>query len=250
MGQCTRCGKKRFLLSFPKRYAIPELRAMVSHWPWHRVQVCPQCEPDFLEEFRNRVKLLAPQVAAEGGDVTAPVCLMCGTQDPKTEYFPAARWVDGSGAPVAGRFSVCGRCRGRLLVNGVISSAELQSVDAFERLLSAVPQVAEDLVRRDEGWSPLGREQPKDASAVQRMGAVGEAAAEAFSFWTARPDAMDDRAVRGAMLLPEGATAIPTHLRLQWKPRPEADAGGPMLDVYRMGKQYVLVRRDEGATSG
>lgn len=224
---------------------------MVSHWPWHRVEVCPACEPAFDAEFRRRLLLLAPQAVAQEADVSERVCLMCGTQDTAADALPSARWVDSSGGPVAGRFHVCGDCRGTILANSVVSAAELRSAADFRTLLAALPEVADDLVRRTEGWSLREGDGPAGASEVRRGLAFEAAADEAAAFWAAAPQAItaeSDGPQRGATLLPDTAGAIRTHLDLRW--RPGAPASGEVaaaaLGVYRSAEGYTLVRVAEG----
>ena len=207
MGRCSRCGRKRFLLGFPRRLDVPELRAMVSHWPWHRVQVCADCEPAFDAEFRRRLLLLAPQAVAQEADVTERVCLMCGTQDPAADHLPSGRWVDSSGVPVAGRFHVCGACRGTLLANSVVSAAELRSAADFRTLLAALPEVADDLVRRAEDWSLARGDGPAGASEVCRGMSLDEAADEAAAFWSAAPQNVYENRDMGVP--PMRPTAVP-----------------------------------------
>ena len=245
MGQCKQCGRRRFLRGFPRRLDLPEMRALVSHWPWHKVQVCPECRPAFDAEFRRRIALMGPQAMAEEGDVTAAVCLFCGTQEADAGYEPAARWVDAAGALLATRFMVCSACRGKILVNGIVSAGELRETKDFQTLLAALPEVTDDLVRRTEGWSPAAGPGPAGAKEVRRGLALDIAAVGVEQFWHGPPAIFEhDPAtpIRGAMLRPEKNNAIRTHLVLEWRTsqteRPEAVS----LSVYRMGNGFVLVR--------
>jgi hypothetical protein len=245
MGRCKRCGKKRFLLSFAKLLDVPELRAMVSHWPWHRVEVCPSCRPAFEDEFRRRVLLLAPGVMAQEGDVAERVCLLCGNQEAGAAYIPSARWTDAAGAPLAARFNVCGDCRGQVLANNIVSAAKLRAAEDFQKLLAQLPEVSDDLVRRSEGWSPGGGDGPAGSSGLQRRVLLQAAADEALKFWSAPPAVVAGARgtpARGAMMAPEKSGAIRTHLELRWQAR-----GGPSpmevaLGIYRLAEGFTLVR--------
>jgi hypothetical protein len=245
MGQCKQCGRRRFLRGFPRRLDLPEMRALVSHWPWHKVQVCPECRPAFDAEFRRRIALMGPQAVAEEGDVTTAVCLFCGTQEADAGYEPAARWVDAAGALLAMRFMVCGACRGKTIANGIVSAGELRETKDFQTLLAALPEVTDDLVRRTEGWSPAAGPGPDGAAEVRRGLDVIQAAVAADTFWQKPPGelaSLPGPPIRGAMLQPEKNNAIRTHLVLEWRTsqteRPEAVS----LSVYRMGSGFVLVR--------
>jgi hypothetical protein len=252
MGRCTRCGKGRFLRKFPERLAVPELRAMVSHWPWHRVEVCPACEPAFQREFSARLMLLAPEAVATNGDVTERVCLMCGRQDGQTAYRQSGRWVDVAGTPVAGRFHVCQACRGKIVANRVVSASELHSTADFRKLLALLPKVTDDLVQRTDGWRPSSGQGPAGSSMVRPGLSPESAASEAAAFWIAPPGDVAqaaDRPVRGAALRPDASGAIRTHLELQWR----SDLAGPAprgaaLRFYRAGDGYAIVRFDRPVT--
>lgn len=245
MGQCSRCGKKKFLGSFPRRLAVPELRAMVSHWPWHRLQVCPACQEGFDREFRTRLRLLAGDAVAQDGDVSEPVCLMCGNQDPGATYTASARWVDASGAPAATRFRVCQECRGKVLAGQIVSAAELRSAADFQKVLGGQGQVAEDLVQRTEGWSLGGGPGPAGSSQVERGLSPPAAANEAECFWTTAPEAIitaGGTIIRGATLKPDRSGSIRTHLELQWRGGPASSPTAMALRIYRTAAGYVLVR--------
>ncbi|MBN2584285.1 MAG: hypothetical protein JXL80_14590 [Planctomycetes bacterium] len=247
MGQCKRCGKKRFLLKFPLRLDIPEMRAMVSHWPWHHVQVCPDCQPAFDAEFRKRLLLLAPDAMAQDADITEPVCLLCGTQSPEAVYTPSARWVDPAAVPVLGKFSVCDDCRGKLLGGAVVSAAELQSGNDFRKLLPLLPEASAELVERNEGWRLADGPGPEGATEVLRELELEAAANTAALFWNTPPQAIaqaDEPPIRGAMLLPEGKTAIRTHLALKWHTGTPDSIRRAVMDVYRSGDQFTIVRHD------
>ena len=244
MGQCVRCNKKRLLLKFPQRLAVPELRAMVSHWPWHRVQVCPACQDDFDREFRTRLRLLAADAVAQEADVSESVCLMCGNQDPGATYAASARWVDASGAPAGTRFRICQECRGKVLAGQIVSAAELRSASDFQKVLGSLGQVAEDLVQRIEGWSLGGGPGPDGSSRVERGLSLEAAAAQADSFWTAPPEAVRAAAgpvLRGATLKPDRPGSIRTHLELQWRGGPPTAPIAVTLRIYRTAAGYVLV---------
>jgi len=223
---------------------------MVSHWPWHRVEVCPDCEPAFDAEFRRRLLLLAPQAVAQEADVTERVCLMCGTQDPAAAYLPSGRWVDASGVPVAGRFHVCGACCGAILASGIVSAAELRSAADVRTLLAALPEVTEDLVRRTEDWLLTRGDGPAGASEVCRGLSLDEAAGHAARFWAGIPLGIPrgGTAQRGATLLPEAVGAIRTHLDLRWRAGATAalcEKYQVALSVYRSAEGYVLVRLED-----
>lgn len=255
MGQCTRCQKKRFLRSFPERYDVPELRAMVSHWPWHRVQVCDECEPQFREEFSTRLRLLAPQAVAQSADVTARVCLMCGEQGEDVSYIDTGRWVDASGEAVAGRFKVCEHCAGSLMAGGIVSAAELTSTGDFRHVFERLPQVTDATIRQGEGWSLSGNDRPVGTIELHRDISLEAAGNLALGFWIEAPPQVRDAAeplVRGATIKPDDAGAIRTHLELCWQSRgdegtpPPADATTRVtLSVYRHGGGYTVVMRDE-----
>lgn len=245
MGRCSRCGRKRFLRSFPRRLDIPELRAMVSHWPWHRVQICPACEPAFQREFDERLALLAPQAVAAEGDVTQGVCLMCGNQDPDAKMLQSARWTDAAGAPVATRFHVCPGCHGRLLVNNIVSAAELASAADLRALLPRLPEVGAELIKRNEGWSLAEGPGPEGSQELERDLSLETAAQKAHQFWAAPPVAIaetDGTPVRGATLLPDAAGAIRTRLELQWRTGRTDTPVAVALAVYRTSRGYTLVR--------
>ena len=247
MGQCGRCGKKRFLLKFPQRLDMPELRAMVSHWPWHRVQVCPDCRGAFEAEFRQRLMLLAPDAMAEDGDVSEGVCLLCGNQSSQAVYTPSARWVDPSGAPVLGKFSVCDDCRGKLLLNHIVSAAELHSGGDFRKLLPLLPEVGQELVRQNESWSLGEGPGPEGSTEVLRDLELEAAANTAALFWTAAPTAIaraGEPPIRGAMMLPEGKMAIRTHLALRWYSGTPNSLRTAAMGVYRTAGGYAIVRYD------
>jgi len=243
MGQCRRCGKKRWLLAFPRRLDVPELRAMVSHWPWHRVEVCPSCAGAFQDEFRRRVALLAADALAQEGDVSERVCLLCGEQSAEAGYVPSARWVNPQGTPAGGRFFVCGACQGRLTANNVVSAAELGGVDDFRKLLVALSEASDDVVRSDEGWSLAGGAGPAGAKEVLRHLAAEDASRRCAEFWGRPPEGLGGAgAVRGAMMLPEKPGSIRTHLELRWKAGGGGAKAAVALGVYRVGEGYVVVR--------
>lgn len=247
MGQCKRCGKKRFLLKFAQRLDIPELRAMVSHWPWHRVQICPDCSGPFEAEFRKRLMLLAPDAMAESGDLSEQLCLLCGNQDSQSVYRPSARWVDPSGRPVLGKFSVCDDCRGKLLVNHVVSAGELQSGGDFRRLLPLLPEASAELVQQNEGWQLAEGRGPEGSTEVLRELELEAAANTAALFWTMAPAAIaraDEPPIRGAMTLPEGKTAIRTHLALRWHSGTPDSLRTAAMGIYRTASGYAIVRYD------
>ena len=219
---------------------------MVSHWPWHRIEVCPTCEPAFDAEFRRRLCLLAPEAVAQDADVVARVCLMCGTQHPWVGYTPSARWVDAAGTPVGGRFHVCDDCRGKLLANGIVSAAELHTADDFRKVLANLPEVADDLVQRTEGWSLTEGPGPAGSDEVRR-GLTPEAAAEETAgFWAAPPPVVTEAAGpplrRGALLRPEATAAIRTHLELRWQAGEGRDTPTAALAIYRTPGAFTLVR--------
>jgi len=247
MGQCKRCGRKRWLLKFPSHLDIPEMRAMVSHWPWHRVQICPDCEPAFDAEFRKRLLLLAPDAMAQDADVTEAVCLLCGTQSVEAVYAPSGRWTDVSGTPVLGKFSVCQECRGKLLSGAIVSAGELRTGNDFRRLLPMLPEASDDLVRQNEGWQLGDGPGPQGSTEVLRGLELEAAANTAALFWTTVPQAVADAdaaPIRGAMLCPEGKTAIRTHLSLRWHAgRPDASPRAAM-SLYRTGDRFTIVRFD------
>ncbi len=245
MGQCKQCGKRRFLRGFPRRLDLPEMRALVSHWPWHKVQICPECRPAFDAEFRRRMALMGPQALAEEGDVTATVCLLCGTQEAEAGYEKSARWVDAAGAPLATHFLVCGACRGKIIANGIVSAAELRETKDFQTLLAALPKVTDDLVRRTEGWSPAEGPGPDGAAEVQRGLDIIQASVEADRFWGAPPGVLANlpgKPIRGAMLRPEKNNAIRMHLALEWRTSQTDAPQAVALRFYRMGKGFVVVR--------
>ena len=245
MGQCSRCGRKRWLRKFPQRLAVPELRAMVSHWPWHRVEVCPDCEGTFGEEFRQRLCLLAPEVIAQEGDISERLCLLCGDQTPGATHLLSGRWVDPTGRPVATRFSVCSRCQGQVIACGIISVAELRSAADMQKVLTALPEVNEDLVRRTEGWSLAEGPGPEGAAAVVRDLSLEAAVGRAQDFWAKVPAEIrkaGGEPIRGATLLPDSSGAIRTHLDLQWRTR-RTDAPHAMaMAVYRTAGAYIVAR--------
>ena len=245
MGRCSRCGRKRLLLGFPRRLAMPELRAMVSHWPWHRVEVCPRCAEAFQKEFAERLRLLAPDAVADEGEVTAEVCLLCGNQGADATCVESGRWVDASGRAVATRFRVCDLCRGKVLVNSIVSAAELRSGADFEKLLRGLPEVSADLVQRTEGWSPAEGAGPAGSSGVERELGVEAAVNEAESFWSTTPEPIaeaDGTPVRGATLKPDRHGAIRTHLELLWRSGRRDTSIEAALRVYRTAGGYVVVR--------
>jgi hypothetical protein len=249
MGQCKQCGKRRFLRGFPRRLDLPEMRALVSHWPWHKVQICPDCQPGFDTEFRRRMALMGPQAVAEEGDVTATVCLLCGTQEAEAGYEKSARWVNSSGGLVATHFLVCGACRGKIIANGIVSTGELRETKDFQKLLEALPHVTDDLIRRTEGWSPAEGPGP-DGAEVQRGLDLIQTSVVADKFWGKPPaefEHLPGTPIRGALLRPEKNNAIRTHLALEWRTS-QTDAPQVVgLDVYRLGNKYVVVRGAVGA---
>lgn len=219
---------------------------MVSHWPWHKVQICPQCGPAFDTEFRRRMTLMGPQAVAEDGDVTATVCLLCGTQEAEAGYEPSARWVDAAGGPVATHFQVCAACRGKILANGIVSAGELRETKDFQTLLAALPHVTDDLVRRTENWSPAEGPGPAGAAEVQRGLDLIQTVNATEKFWHTPPGEFKNlpgTPIRGAMLRPEKNNAIRTHLALEWRTS-QTDAPQTIgLDVYRLGNnKFVVVR--------
>jgi hypothetical protein len=244
MGQCSRCGRQA-ADEFPQCLAIPELRAMVNHWPWHRVPVCPECRAAFDRDFRTRLKLLAADAVAQQGDVTEPVCLLCGNQDATADLAPSARWVNASGAPAATRFSVCRECRGKVLVGRVVSAAELRSAGDFRTALTAISQMADSLVQRAEGWSLSDGPGPKGSAAVERNLSIEAAADRAFAFWSTMPDAIrttGGNVQRGATLKPDKPGAIRLYLELQWRGGEPSAPSTATLRVYRAAPGYLIVR--------
>ncbi len=246
MAQCKLCKRKRLLGNFPRRLDIPELRSMVSHWPWHRVQVCPQCLPQFDQQFAERVQHLAPQVVAEGGDVSEPVCLMCGTQDPDLAYIHSGRWVDPSGEPMAGRFSVCQKCRGTVIRGPVISSTEIHASPEFEKILQAMPQVQPSLVSNVDGWD-IVEGQPQGAAEVLRNLPMEAAVSIAEAWWSVAPRCIADSpgiTARAAMIHPEGQGKIGTHLVLAWRNFEAPETTEMDMWLYRLPQGYTIVRFD------
>ncbi len=244
MGQCSRCGRQA-ADEFPQYLAIPELRAMVNHWPWHRVPVCAECREAFDRDFRTRVRLLAADAVAQQGDVTEPVCLLCGNQDAAAELAPSARWVDAAGNPAATRFSVCRECRGKVLVGRVVSAAELRSAADFRTALAALSQVADSLVQRAEGWSLSDGPGPQGCAGVERGLSVEAAAEQAFAFWSTTPDAVKKaggHVQRGATLKPDKPGAIRLYLELQWRGGDPSAPTSATLRVYRAAPGYLIVR--------
>jgi hypothetical protein len=247
MGKCKRCGRKRWLLKFPTQLDIPEMRAMVSHWPWHRVQVCPDCQSSFEADFRKRLLLLAPDAMAQDADVAEEVCLLCGTQSAGGVYEPSGRWVAPSGAPVLGRFSVCGSCRGKLLNGPIVSAAELTSGTDFRKLLPLLPEASADLVERNEGWRLGDGPGPQGSTEVLRGLELEAAANTAALFWTTAPSVVAEAeapSMRGAMLCPEGKTAIRTHLSLRWRAGKPDSPERAAMSVYRTADRFTIVRFD------
>jgi hypothetical protein len=245
MGQCSRCGRKRWLRKFAQRLAVPELRAMVSHWPWHHVEVCPDCEEAFGEEFRQRLRLLAPEVIAQEGDISEHVCLLCGDQTPGATYLHSGRWVDLTGRPVATRFSVCAQCQGKVIEGNVISVAELRSAAGMQKVLAALPEVNEDLVRRNEGWSLDEGPGPEGAANVARDLSLEEATRRTMAFWARPPREITEapgEPIRGATLLPDSSGAIRTHLDLRWRTSHTNAPHAAAIAVYRTAAAYTVAR--------
>jgi hypothetical protein len=195
--------------------------------------------------------LMGPQAVAEEGDVTATVCLLCGTQEAEAGYERSARWVAAAGGGlVATHFLVCGSCRGKILVNGIVSAGELRETKDFQTLLTALPEVTGDLVRRTEGWSPAEGPGPDGAAEVERGLDMIQASVVADMFWHRPPWELDNLPgvpIRGAMLRPEKNNAIRTHLALEWRTSQTDAPQAVGLSVYRLGKEYVVVRGAVGA---
>lgn len=256
MAQCRQCGRKKLLSNFARRLDIPEMRSMVSHWPWHRVRVCPECLEDFDRRFAERVQFLAPQILRESADVAEQVCLMCGTQDEKLAYTRTGRWIDPSGEPVSGKFSVCQKCRGRIIHGGVISSAEIQASPQFEKLLKAVPQLQPSTIRDIDGWDTEGGALPEGAAEVLRDLSLEAAINIAETWWAVAPRSIADApgtTARAAMLGSggpggsggrSGGGSIPTHLVLAWQTFDTNESIEMSLWVYHLPESYLIVRFD------
>jgi len=162
-------------------------------------------------------------------------------------YAPSGRWTDASGTPVLGKFSFCQACRGKLLSGPTISAAELRTGNDFRTLLPMLPEASGDLVRQNEGWQLGDGPGPQDSTEVLRGLELEAAANTAALFWTTVPQAVADAdaaPIRGAMLCPEGKTAIRTHLSLRWHAgRPDASPRAAM-SLYRTGDRFTIVRFD------
>lgn len=254
MAQCKQCGRKKLFANFARRLDIPEMRNMVSHWPWHTVRICPQCLSEFDRQFTERVQFLAPQIMAENADVTQPVCLMCGTQSTQLAYTQTGRWVDPAGLPAAGKFHVCQQCRGRIISDGVISSTEIEASPQFERLLAAIPLVQPATVLDIDGWDIADNNaQPDAAAEVIRNLSLVAAVNIAETWWSVAPRCIADAPgtpTRAAMLTGgDAATAgahgkIPTHLVLAWRTLQTDQPAEMDMWVYRLPTGYTIVRFD------
>lgn len=195
MAVCHSCGTRYLFKGLNERLAIPEYRSMIGLWPWLSVRVCDACLSDHDRDFMERLRLLAPDVLENNEPIVEPVCLACGTLDPRGAWHQVSKWVNHSNRPVRrATFHLCHPHRNLPYIEGVIVSSNLTDLKQMQSVLNELPAVSGDFLQRVEGWRPDGGTGPAGVKNVALRITRDEAAERAMAFWQGAEEGLEAKA--------------------------------------------------------